>query len=57
MRRVLHNAGVEVSGLIFYLSGLIIVAFAAALLQSAEDSAFLLNLYREREREKKKLDV
>lgn len=41
----LHNAGVKVSGLIFYLSGVITVAFTAALLQSGEDSAVLLNLY------------
>lgn len=30
--RVLHNAGAKVSGLIFYLSGVITVAFTAALL-------------------------
>lgn len=29
----LHNAGVKVSGLIFYLSGLITIAFTAALLR------------------------
>lgn len=50
----LHNAGVKVSGLIFYLSGLITSAFTAALLRSAEDTASLLNLYWER---KKKLHV
>lgn len=50
----LHNAGVKVSGLIFYLSGLITSAFTAALLRSVEDTASLLNLYWER---KKKLHV
>lgn len=50
----LHNAGVKVSGLIFYLSGLITSAFTAALLRSVEDTPSLLNLYRER---KKKLHV
>lgn len=42
---VLHIAGVKVSGLIFYLSGLITITFTAALLRSAEDTASLLNLY------------
>lgn len=49
----LHNAGVKVSGLIFYLSGLITIAFTAALLRSVEDTASLLNLYWEREKKKK----
>lgn len=46
----LHNAGVKVSGLIFYLSGLITIAFTAALLQSMEDTASPLNLYWEEEK-------
>lgn len=41
----LHNAGVEVSRLIFYLSGLITIAFTAALLHSVEDIASLLKPY------------
>lgn len=54
----LHNAGVKVSGLIFYLSGLITIAFTAALLQvrggysiSAES---LLGASEEERGEKKK---
>lgn len=50
----LHNAGVKVSGLIFYLSGLITIAFTAALLGSVEDTASLLNLYWARNKRKKK---
>lgn len=46
----LHNAGVEVSGLIFYLSGVITIAFTAALLWSVEDTASLLNLNWEKEK-------
>lgn len=44
----LQNTGVGVSGLIFYLSGLITVAFTAASLQSVKDTESLLKLYWKR---------
>lgn len=53
----LHNAGVKVSGLIFYLSGLITIAFTAALLRvrgGYSISAESLQGASEEEREKKK---
>lgn len=44
----LHNAGVNFSGFIFYLSGLITITFIDALRRSVEDIASLLNLYWEK---------
>ena len=53
----LHNAGVKVSGLIFYLSGLITISFTAALLRvrgGYNISAESLQGTSEEEKKKKK---
>lgn len=53
----LHNAAGKVSGLIFYLSGLITSAFTAALLWPVEDTASLLNLLLGGEEKKKAINA